>query len=74
MTDYLHLTVPENSDLAEEIRSIDAYNDSERLRIWAEKKVKDDVQREVEENLKDYIDRQVSKLYVDNRTGEVKLQ
>lgn len=74
MTDYLHLTVPEDSDLAEEIRSIDAYNDSERLRIWAEKQVKPSVKQELEQSLKNYLDDQISRLYIDNRTGEVKLQ
>ena len=69
MTDYLHLTIPEDSDEAEEIRSIDAYNDLERLKIWAER----NVQTDVKEDLKSYLDEQLERLEVNKRTGDIEL-
>jgi hypothetical protein len=74
MTDYLHLTIPEDSDEAEEIRSIDGYNDLERLRKWAEKEVKDDVKQILEENLKSYVDSQINRLEINQRTGELEMR
>jgi len=71
MTKYLHLTIPEDSDEAEEIRSIDGYNDLERLRQWAEKEVKKDVKQILEDNLKKYIDSQIDRLEINQRTGEL---
>lgn len=73
MTDYLHLTIPEESDEADEIRSIDAHNDLERLKIWAGEKVRPRVEENVKEDLKKFIESQFDRLEVDQRSGEIEL-
>jgi len=65
MTDYKHLTVIE--ELGKEIRECDGRNDSERIKNWADKKTS----KNLKESLKDFIREEISKIEINQRTGEL---
>jgi len=65
MTEYKHLTV--TPEIAEEVRSYDGRNDTERLKNWANRKAS----KSLKETLKEYIREEIGKITINQRTGEI---